>query len=147
MVKNNVKVVYWMDRYETRTADTEDRWSRGDTAADYTIEGILTNDEITYKDFVVDFEIKKAEYYYLVYVDYGTGDSFGSDDNQLEFVDLFTTRKKAEGCVYSLEVPEGDDRFYASYTKENGQLVEFYKPWEGYFEHLNGIHIAEVCAI
>jgi hypothetical protein len=145
MANHSVSIVAWVDRYETSEVDPDDSWSRASTAADYNIEGIQLTDK--YGDFIIDFDLKPGVYYYLVYADYGTGDSFGHDNNQLEYVDLFTTREKAEACQTALLSSDHVERYSAGYYRENGQGVSVSKPWEGYFDHLNGIHIAEVTLV
>lgn len=130
----------------------DDVWSRDSTSQSHSISGI----EIVgtgYCEFETCFDIPKnsKDTYYLVYVNYDTGDSFGRDEGRISFVDLFKTEEKAEQCAKALRTHydnhasmKWDDQFSISLTNENNTTYKYFASWIGYFEHLNFIEVKPV---
>lgn len=141
LMKNNishVEIKYDEHRYVTREVDPDDCWDRNDTEATYTFHGLCLVDKNSYSDLTVPFDIKPDTTYYLVYADYDTGDSFGRDGNQLEFIDLFESFQMANEAI--VDIKDNTLGFETSYTRNNGIKIEhIHAPWVGYFEYLNGI--------
>lgn len=134
-----VVVDYASDRFITRYPALEDRWDQGDTRAINSIYGIMDGDG--YSDFTVDFPIDDATTYYLLYAQYGTGGSFGYDNDQLEFIDLFRNARKARSAKRSLMMATGNS---GSYIRDNGKKITVHLPWRGYCEHLDYIEVLAV---
>lgn len=131
-----IAVDYVQHRFVTRKA-TEDEWDRDDTAANIYVRGIQkVSDRNGYADLEVDFDVDDNTAYYLLWADYSTADSFGMDDNQLEIIDLFQTREAAEKAKEELL-----EETSSAYTRDNGIQIVYDKPWNGYFEHLNELHV------
>lgn len=134
---SHIEVDYTRDVYVTIKRDPEDSWSRDSTAANITVHGIKLVKNAQYRDITVPFDVDINKSYILLWADYNTGDSFGSDRNLTEFIDLFETVEAAEAARKALETATGD----AQYTREDGSVVQMYVPWHGYFESLNSINL------
>ena len=137
----HIRVDYTSDRYETSEADPNDSWSRSSTAANNSVHGIDVVAEAGYRDITVPFDVLEGETYYLLWADYGTGDSFGHDDNQVEFIDLFRTYEAAKAAHDALYDIRG---FSGGYVRDDGTRISVHVPWNGYFECLHSINITEV---
>lgn len=124
--------------YVTRHGDREDRWDRDDTAQDVSITGIKIVDEKGYGDLEVNYVVDPNKEYYLVLVNYDTGDSFGRDEGQVCYVDLFESKEKAQALVDAIY---NDKMGYPKYfdhemaleaqkkqDKKDGKKVEKSKP-------------------
>lgn len=133
-----IKINYDRHEYLTREACPEDDWDRGDTAADISIHGEVADG---YHDIDAPFDVEPEVVYYLVWANYNTGDSFGSDHNRVEFIDLFKTKELAEDCA---DIARAAGRYNYIFTRENGRSCTQSIPWNGYFESLNSIEVKEV---
>jgi hypothetical protein len=71
--------------------------------------------------------------FYVVYAEYMQGDSFGSDYEAC-IVGVVATQQEADDLLKEAEEYKG----FGSLS--NG----FYVPWNGYFEHLLGLHYEQV---
>lgn len=137
-----------------RECDHTDEWDRDDTREEHEILGIEKVDKKGYRDLTVAFKVEKDRPYYLVYVLYDTGDSFGRDENRIEFVDLYQSKENAEALKKLIEENHAEchdndeysfeKRHSLKYKNEEGNEVTFSKSWEGYFENFNGCHVQEV---
>lgn len=139
----HIAIDYTRHEYVTRERDPTDSWDRDCTAADIDIYGIelVLDGEKSYRDISVPFEIDRNKSYLLLWADYNTGDSFGRDDNQVEFIDLFESIEKADAARKKLS----DSTDYSTkYTREDGTEITVHIPWQGYFESLNSLNIAVV---
>ena len=123
---------------------TEDEWDRDDTYTDHNIQGFRAVKEKDYYDLSVGFDVKKYKHYYLVYVIYDTGDSFGRDDGQIEFVGLYQDRSVAEENKRRIDKNEKVDSFSVKLVTEDDEEFDCHTPWKGYFECFHGASIEEV---
>lgn len=156
-----VKVNY--DSYSELVEEGDgEQWGRRDCYHDYhTIESISQVDEKGYHDLSVDFELHPLEEYYLVYVLYSTGDSFGHDGGRIEFVGLFKNEKVAIENVRRIQehdriynesnryhspkkLPKGFKEFTVTLVTEKGKKFDVHVPWHGYFEELEDIRCEAV---
>ena len=133
----------------TREPDENDEWDRGSTSTDRYIRGISMGRDKSGETMTVSFKPEAGKWYYLVYTEYSTGDSFGHDNNsRVIFHDLYTTRESAEEAIEGLSTPlkrkKSDWHNMYRITLENGKEVDVYPSWEGYFEDLTGHSIAEL---
>jgi hypothetical protein len=133
----HVCVDYDTYSYITVESDPDDEWSRDSTAADIYINGLHVVSNHNYRDITVSFDVEPGKMYWLVWADYGTGDSFGRDDNKVEFVDLFINEEMAQAAAKSVELN-------GKWIRQDGAKGMMYVPWEGYFEHLNSINVQGV---
>jgi len=128
-----------------REPNDDDNWDRGDTDASYSIHGFEIVGDNDYFDGSISFEPDYKTPYFLLYVMYGTGDSFGSDGGQLLIVDLFEnmeTAKKNEEIIRN----HGEDHSITLVTEYKGKLTKYKTdaPWVGYFEWLEDVYIERV---
>ena len=156
-VATNVRVVDDVHQHVTRHGDPDDRWDRDSTASDHHIRGIEVTDG--YFDLTVPFEVKEGHQYYLVYVIYDTGDSFGRDDGQITFLDLFESREKAEALADAVSADyRGQSSFFGKggknvshqvkYVREDGTECTCYTgTWKGYFENYCGVSVEQVSVV
>jgi hypothetical protein len=96
----------------------DDEWDSGDDGYDNTLIG-LTTDNIG-EHIPLCFDLVKGEDYFLVWVEYTTGDSFGSTIGNTEVIDLFKTESLAKDCV---KVIESNTGYTFSFVRENGKNV------------------------
>lgn len=139
-------------RYVTRPADPTDDWDRDDTAASLSVRGIHVVQKQGYRDLTVPFDVIPGRAYWLVWVDYDTGDSFGRDGNQFEAIDLFEDYELARACGKACEDLEEElngKYVYDSlqYERQNGERVKVHAPWLGYFENLNRVEVQHVICL
>lgn len=125
--------------YVTREGDPDDQWDRDSTAAHLSVSGVRIADR--YFDTALPKEYDPAKPLFLVWADYDTGDSFGTDANKFEAVDLFQDAEKANRAKDILEKETG---WTIKYQRDDGSTIDYNCPWEGYFETLNRIHVQEV---
>jgi hypothetical protein len=148
----------------TREADEDDSWDRGNTDTTHYIKGmeIVTapNQSV---DLEVPFKIVPDKSYYLIYALYTTGDTFGSDTGNIEYIGLYKTYKECqvnETRIYAHQ--RGPDPTikvkskakkdkYSEYSVElispSGQPYMVGCPWNGYFNGLESIVIEGVYLI
>ena len=143
-------------RYKTCTMnlggfDPEDSWSRDSTSQHHEILGIEEVPEGGYSDLVADDEGP----YYLLYVIYNTGDSFGRDDGQIEFVFLHTNQCMGYKNITRINEHYQTDggmyygnKDYAKFSvcllDDNGEEFKLHVPWTGFFEDLVDVELVEV---
>lgn len=137
----HIRVDYDERRYVTRARSPGDEWDRDDTAADISINGIEIVPEARYRDITVPFDVDINKSYILLWADYNTGDSFGHDENYVEFIDLFETIERAQAARKALENSTG---YSCTYVREDGSEISTSIPWDGYFESLNELRLEVV---
>jgi hypothetical protein len=140
----NIKVEYDAHMYVTRKGDPDDMWDRDSTDGDVYVNGIRVVDD-SYRDVSVPFDVDDDHNYYLLYAVYTTGDSFGSDGGNTEWIDLFRTRAAADAAKKSIEETTGS--FSASYTRDDGTDIKIHIPWDGYFETLDELTVKKVSTV
>jgi hypothetical protein len=155
----------------TEYADPEDEWSRESTATDHSIESIeVTRGKNSYYDLAVPFEVDPSREYYLLYAIYSTGDSFGTDAGQIEYVGLYEDKNVAYENQRRIEQHSdtyqklnnrwgGTSQQEKNRLKKIGKTFEPYSvrliteaeeefqmhvPWNGYFEELTSIEVQSV---
>lgn len=149
----------------TQAADPEDSWSRDSTHTSWTVEAV--EPEPKYPDVTACFPVPEGTTVYLLYLVYSTGDSFGHDeDGRIAFVDVWTTREKAEAAAtivrehadwykgvntrWSPMTKEErlkyekkfDNAYQVTVIRENGEPLQTYASWNGYFESVSYIEVA-----
>lgn len=137
------EVVYERHTYVTREGDPEDRWDRDDTAADISIDGVRLSER--YFDVVLPTDYDPSKPLYLLWANYNTGDSFGHDANQTEWIDIFQDEQKAYAAAKALESFKDDNNTYSgTYIRDDGSSCTVHLPWLGYFESLNSVNVERV---
>jgi len=89
----------------------------------------------------VDFEPVLGSEYFLVYVDYDTGDSFGRSYGNHSIVGIFETAKEAYEIRQMIEddMKTGADKFGSLPYK--GRDCIYTGTWKGYFENFNSCEV------
>lgn len=139
----HVRIEYDTHYDVTREADPSDRWDRDDTYAWHIIREVRAVGEKDYYDLVVDFE-PKGTACYLLFVIYDTGDSFGVDQGQIEFIGLYRDRKVAEENKSRIEKLDYKDKYSVQLVTEDGRKYKVHAPWIGYFERFQYADIQQV---
>ena len=136
MKKNKAKVVEQEKKYVYLTytehqeggevEDPDDRWSnRTDLVIDWTLTGceLIQQPWPVYTERVeVNFDVKPGDGIWVVYVRYGTGDTFGHTDGAWQIIGVYEHQDQASKIVKSIH--DG------TYNKDG------YNCWDGYFESL-----------
>lgn len=103
-------------------------------------------------DVVSDFDIQPGETCYVVWVEYSSGDSFGTAENEnVEAVGVFKDKECARQLEKAIEEQNrkgftsnfsSDNKFY--FKTSDGQEFEYgFCPWYGYFEVLENVYVEE----
>jgi len=162
----NVEIIDSNQTNVTRERDPDDEWSRDDLQHYTTITGVRTaNSGTNYMyDVVVPFEIIPEKDYYLVYVEYSTGDSFHHEKGLVRYIDLFETREKAEKLAKQIKEhydlssnnpeirwnkkpykpPKNYSEWQFTYLNEEDKEVVCQVSWTGYFESLSSVNVKKV---
>lgn len=132
----------------TREPSDDDTWDRGDYHTYHNIEGFRVHGPDHYFDLVTPYQPRFGTLYYLLYVIYSTGDSFGhTTDGGIEYIGIYK-KDQVQIAVKNkaiIEAPpsERKKRDLELYSPE-GKKFKTYAPWEGYFESLSRIDIIGV---
>jgi hypothetical protein len=130
--------------------DCDDEWTRDSTAETHSITGIK---EVSNNDYHDVCTTDGDGPFYLLYVIYDTGDSFGTDEGRFEEVLLHRDIEVAKKNKKLIET------HYSEYCKKNGfspdcwnlelstdegESVRVCPSWIGYFESLVSVEIERV---
>ena len=128
----------------SREGDPNDTWDRDSTYEDHNVTGIRVVEG--YSDLEVGFTPEPNKDYWLLYGIYSTGDSFGTDDGRISYVDLYEDRGVAEENAKRLRKHnEGNEDCYScKLIHESGKEYQFHVPWKGYFERLSYLEVKAV---
>lgn len=137
MTTSYVELIYDNHTRCTREPDTDDKWDRGSTSTTWYFTGARLVEQTTYDSMLYPGELKKGDEVWCVFAVYSTGDTFGHDDaSQLEFISIHKTEELAKKNADSLQ---GDGRLI---EHDDGTVIDIgYKPWTGYFEHLDDMYV------
>jgi hypothetical protein len=155
VLMSRIRVIDEVDRYVDRVGTGQ--WDGDDTTEVHRIQGIRLVGDTAFYDLTVPFIPDRDKDYFLVYVEYDTGDSFHRECGRVCFVDLY---EKYEDAMKTRETIEKNMRDYNE--SENGRVerdygvriknskgskYEFNCPWKGYFENFGGARIQGVSLI
>lgn len=144
--KNDITTIKVLDvvNVEVTRPWNGEEWSGEDTQESHYIQGIKIVDG--WGDLDIPFCPKPDETYYLVVVNYDTGDSFSRHEGKICFVDLFRDAKKAKDLVFKIN--SSKDICSIEYEHDDGTILKCSTGnWTGYFEKVNSVHIEEVCLV
>ena len=140
-----IKVIDQTSGAEERGEGEYARWGR-DTY--HSIQGIKKASNKEYSDFESSFEPEPDITYFLLYVLYTDGNSFGKSTGNIEFVDLYRDRdvakKAAEAIKDHAEANENKRDRNLTIPLDCGEDHAIYPPWIGYFNEIEDIIIAPV---
>lgn len=153
-----VRVLADHDTSITQHANPDDKWSSDSTSTDVHIKGVEFVGEDEYWDLVVPFAPKSGEEYFLVYVNYDTGDSFSHHAGHVMYLDLFKSAALADELAKKIKEDTSRPYDFSSpkkgqnsrpntvqYKWDDGQTVDCYTAtWKGYFETFNHVAVESV---
>jgi hypothetical protein len=95
-----------------------------------------------YSDVSSDLNILAEEPVYVVWVEYSTGDSFGwANRGRAVAVGVFKTYEDAQALEAWLNNKDKARSYSQTYDSPDGQILQIYCEWEGYFERLESVNI------
>lgn len=132
----------------------EDReWGSWEESYRNSLEGVSLDKDHYYwaNSCPVDFEVKKGDVVYVIWAEYSSGDSFGRGErNSTDVVHVFMNKDLAREAYQSLlntPVKEHDKDWYdswnAKFMSDSGEEIIYHRPWLGYFDSLDEIHVEE----
>lgn len=132
--------------------DPDDEWTRDSTSTDHNVKGIeIVTSKNGYGHLEAHYDVAEKGYGYLLYVVYSTGDTFGRDDGQIEYIGLYDDETLAYDQKRIIEEDAklsdndiGVDSWNVEITHPNGKKFKLHKPWEGYFEQLQYVSVDRV---
>lgn len=171
-----ISVIKERRSHQTREPYEDDEWDRGNTSCSWAVDDFIQIYESDNRrfgwmemDLDVPFEVTSGTKYYLMYVVYSTGDSFGHDeDSSIEFCGLYTDISIAQenenrirahyswakGDSYGYRrdekarpkfVPKKYGEFNVMLRTDDGKgEYELHVPWTGYFESMSYLEIKGV---
>lgn len=135
----------------TRSADPDDEWDRDDTHTSHVIRGFHAEPEegARFTDLWVPYEPEYGVDYYLLYVVYSTGDSFGHDSGEgIEIIGLYTKDELDVARENRKRIEDHDNAkdqdFHVDLLTPSGQTFQQHTPWIGYFESIDYIELEAV---
>ena len=141
-----IEVLY--DRYQAANLesdiggyDPDDKWSRESTSTENTIRGIKLVKPKDYWDVIADFDVTKEDTW-LLFAEYESGDSFGYDSGNIEFIGLYNDFELA--VKQAKIITKNSNKHSVKLTANNGKPYEVCCPWVGYFERLQNVEVMQV---
>lgn len=123
--------------------DADDPWSRDSTRSDYTVTGAkIAGSKSRYGACPIS-DCEVGDKIYVIWADYQTGDTFGSD-SAIEFLAAFKSEAKARRCFDKANHKTKDSGWDIQVELDDGTQYTVHIPWLGYFEHLEELHMTEV---
>jgi hypothetical protein len=118
-------------------------WSQ---TCDFQVTGAYLNAEPRYTidEFEVNFEAKAGETLYVLYVNYSTGDSFGTARGKGSLLHVFLDPAVAYAAKKAVQEQEPEKPSHFEFIDEAGKTIKVSNPASSYFENISGIHIQDV---
>lgn len=155
-----IKIFDSGETYVTQEADPDDEWSRDSTDSTVSINGFAIKKETEWYDLIVPFKIEKEKEYFLLYVIYSTGDSFGTDGGKVQYIDLFEKEEDAKEnqkrinehykryCKVDSDGTAFRHKHFSPFsvklTNPAGKPYDCSVSWTGYFEGLTDVVIEPI---
>jgi hypothetical protein len=83
-----IKLDVHVDSWSTGGYDPDDRWSRNSTNGNVSIMNAYVTKEDGYNVLPSKVNVEAGDQIYVVWAQYSTGDSFGSDGGQYEILEI-----------------------------------------------------------
>jgi hypothetical protein len=119
-----VKFDIEQDNWVTSEAYADDEWSRDSHDGRTTITGATRVEKDGYDTVGFIGDLPPSTRIFLIWAQYGTGNSFGRDGGQYELLEVCVT-----------------EEFAYDRKKHYEAVTDYSVPWNGYFEWLEGVHI------
>lgn len=137
---------------DTSEPDPDDSWDRASTYTTHNIEGFRAAPESDgkYYDIVVPYAPLFEERYYLLYVVYSTGDSFGHDEgSSIEYIGFYKPSQlgiaqENERKINDFTHNRNSGKYSVKLKSPEGKVFEQSAPWVGYFESMDTMEIIEI---
>lgn len=121
----------------SRDYHSEEQWGEWETIKHPSFEKISRNKELlkrwSFDSFKVSDEVFNAPHLYVVWVEYGSGDTFGRSEGNYEIAAITEIPEEALAIQKSIEKGKFDD--------DHPKSVCSYPSWTGYFESLTAVHV------
>jgi hypothetical protein len=125
--------------HETTVPDPTDKWDRASTSTSWDVNGLILKEKDAYKALPCADDVKQGDEFYVVYAVYSTGDSFGHDEGaSLEFISY---HKNPDLAFENKKAMESHSDGQIQIKLDNGETVQRYCPWDGYFECLDYVQV------
>ena len=119
---------------------------------DNTFSHVSPSNGITdYPDVTSILQVKPGDKVFVVWLEYSSGDSFGHADRKyIETPAIFNNHEDAENLKKLIEDKKEDldwrneNANHVLYNSNDGQKLNFYASWTGYFDSLDNVYIEEV---
>lgn len=106
--------------------------------------GSITPNTSGYPDVVSTLKLTKRGTYYLVWLEYSTGDSFGTSNKGSTLAcGIFQDFKSANQLKKAIEDSSGNSSRSIKLITSDGQEFEIYDCWTDYFGGLDDVNITE----
>lgn len=139
------KIGYKVNIYQSCESDyPEEEYGDWSESCSNSFDLISRTRDKDYPDIVSSLDIKIGDPCYVVWVEWSSGDSFGSGyRNHNDSVAVFKTYEDADDLKTRIE-KGGDTNYAVKYTAKDGQEIDIYTgAWTGYFETLESVNISE----
>lgn len=141
------KIGYKVKLYSQCESDySEEEYGDWSESCSNSFDYISRTKEKDYPDVVSSLDITIGDPCYVVWVEWSSGDSFGSGyRNNSDAVAVFKTYEDADDLKNRIERRSENDPYMIKYTAKDGQEIDIYAGgWTGYFETLESVNIEHV---
>lgn len=99
----------------------------------------ITEDETVTHDSETFLIPDGATEVYVVYMLYGTGDSFGNADGLIDVIHATASSEAAD--LLATKVTENSDKWTIEFTDDFGREISINNNGAGYFEHIESVNV------
>jgi hypothetical protein len=138
-----LRVIYTSHTETAREPDTKDKWDRGDTRTEHSVESLVIGED--HHNLTIDGDVNLGDELWVVYAIWSTGDSFGTDFCQeIEFITAHRHESVAEHNASVLRnlgswAHDPVSRADGMLALDDGTMMKYHAPWAGYFDHLDNV--------
>lgn len=116
--------------------DEDDSWSRDSTHTNNNVLGFKFSRGSDF-DVIADFDVKVNDVY-LLSVIYSTGDSFGQDGGEIEYIGVYSDENLASEQAIVIEQNKCHS---VDLVANNGKKYKQHCPWVGFFESVESVNV------
>lgn len=144
----SIKIINASQEIEKRASERYGDWNR---LQHNEIVGFEIAKEEEYFDIIVSFNPIENKEYYLLYVQYTTGDSFGQSNGNIEHIGLYESRDLAVNNAKRIRehnetksFKHFSDEYSVILVSEEGLEYRQSTSWKGYFERIESIVVMPI---